>query len=71
MKTRIEAVEFTKALMESWNNLDYIKSHIPDFVDKTAHHIGYIELRALLDFIYESKPVFGAEFLRKPSEYID
>ena len=67
MRTRAEAVILAKFLLnEGLDNL-VVKKLMPDFITTKQHqwHFGYTELRALLDYIYESKPQNDAECLNK------
>lgn len=54
MRTRKEAVELAKSQLNDFNRKD-----------KQYWHYGYVELRELLDFIYESEPKDNDEKLIK------
>lgn len=56
MKTRIEAIKFIEKDFPKINKNKWDKYEI--------HHIGAIEIRALLDFIYEGEPMTEAEKLK-------
>jgi hypothetical protein len=54
MRYRKEAVKYAEKLM---NEGSAAKNSIPN----GPHHFGKLEVRALLDFIYEGPPISAAE----------
>jgi hypothetical protein len=61
MKTRAEAAQYANNLM--WHGVPVEQ--------KDASHFGRVELRMLMDFIYEGKPVSAEEEIRPFSSLLD
>lgn len=57
MKTREEAARYAERLMK--------KDGVP-FEKKAAWHFGRVELRMLMDFIYEGEPTKPEEMMFEP-----
>ena len=66
MKTRAETAAIANALLEDGFSSPILSAIFPEHAAKKEHqwHFGVLELRALMDYIYESNPA-------DPSEYIN
>lgn len=67
MKSRMEAAKYAEDLMK-WEGKDKVTSSDPKRLQgphAMAWHFGFVELRKLLDFIYEGEPQRPGEMVLK------
>lgn len=67
MKTRAEATAIANILLDEGLDSPVLSLICPEHAAKKGHqwHFGVLELRALMDYIYEGKPTNPSEYIHK------